>query len=116
MKTYIKIDTNGYFLGFKRIRGDEPLETVLKEWNEHGGSAADGFSIDTGVVSRIPSDCISAQPPQLRIGFVPRWTGCDWFYESEIDFPDNPTENQTYTLGGIEYVWDGEEWNGTVIF
>jgi hypothetical protein len=115
MKTYIKIDAQGYFVGFTRIRGNESLDQILKAWNETGGAAADGFEIDTGAVSKIPSDCIDAQPPQIRGGYVPRWTGYDWFYESNIDFPDDPLEGQEFTIGGVAYTWDGDDWNGVVV-
>lgn len=27
-----------------------------------------------------------------------------------MNFPSSPTTNQTYTFGGVTYVWDGTVW------
>ena len=114
MKTYIQIDQNNYFVGFKKIRGDEPLEGILKSWDRSGGSAAQGFEIDVSEVSKVPSDCIDAQPPIIRVGYIPKWTGNDWFYESEINFPKTPKTGDQYTIGGVVYTWDGDDWGGQI--
>lgn len=32
-----------------------------------------------------------------------------------MDFPNSPTNGQTYTFGGVTYVFDGTKWNATVL-
>jgi len=33
-----------------------------------------------------------------------------------INFPNNPTVNDTFTVGSVVYTWDGTSWNGEVPF